>query len=217
MTFTVLEMAQRSPEWVAARLGRLTGSRADAMLAKGRKPGEESVGRRNLRVQLTLERLTGRSLERDFTTPDMQHGIDTEAEAFGAYEALSCRLLQRVGFCQHNTLMAGCSPDGVAGDFEGLISIKCPKSATHLETLRSRTIPTDYLRQIMHELWITKARWADYFSYDGRFPEPLRAVLIRVDARAVDLDGYETAALAFLKEVDAEYAELEAMMHKAVA
>jgi hypothetical protein len=56
VSFTVVMAEQRSPEWFAARLGRLTGSRAADMLATI-KSGE-AAARRDLRVQLVVERLT---------------------------------------------------------------------------------------------------------------------------------------------------------------
>lgn len=217
MSFQIINCQQRSPEWFAARLGRLTGSGANAMLSKG-KGSDEAAGRRNLRTRLVLERLTGTSQEDDFTTRDIQHGIDTEFDAVGAYEAHSGQIVERVGFLQHPTLMTGCSPDGVIGDFEGLVSIKCPKSATHLDALETRTVPTDYLRQITHELWITGAQWCDYFSFDNRFaPESLQALRIRVEASTLKLDAYEKELLTFLREVDDKLASVLALAKKAEA
>lgn len=202
MNFTILDMPQRSPEWYQARLGRLTGSAANDMLTTI-KSGE-AAARRNLRVRLMLERITGTAQEKDFQSADMLHGIETEADALAAYEARTGTLIDRVGFCQHNTLMVGCSPDAHVDDFTGLVSVKCPKQATHLETLKTRTVPTEYLRQIQHELWVTGAQWCDFLSYDPRFPEHLQTFLLRVPRESVNIAGYEALALAFLAEVDAE-------------
>src|SRR5437879_4169734 len=117
--FTVVTAEQRSDEWHRARLGRLTGSRAADMLATV-KSGE-AASRRNLRTQLVLERLTGRVQETGFVSAAMQQGIDREADAYAAYEALTGQHLVRTGFLRHDTLMVGCSLDGHAGDFESLI------------------------------------------------------------------------------------------------
>ena len=202
MTFTVLKMDQRSPEWIAVRLGRLTASRAADMLSTI-KHGE-AASRRNLRVQLVLERITGRSHERGFQSQAMQHGIDREAEARGAYEAMAGHLLQNTGFVSASDLMVGCSLDGHVGDFEGLIEIKCPLSATHLDYLKTGVVPGEYLKQITHGLWITGAQWCDWMSYDPAFPEPLRAKLVRVTRDEAEIAAYEQAALAFLAEVETE-------------
>lgn len=210
MNYTILNCEQRSDEWRAARLGKLTGSCADAMLTTI-KSGE-SAARRNLRTRLVLERLTNRSQESDFMSADMVHGIDTEPEARAAYEALTGNLVEGVGFLQHTDLMAGCSPDGLIGDCEGLVSIKCPKSATHLEALRTKKVPLEYLRQITHELWLTGAQWADYLSFDPRFPPELRRVLLRVQAEWIDVKAYEGLVEIFLREVTAECDELRKLM-----
>lgn len=211
MSFTIIDVPQRSPEWYAARLGRLTGSCAADMLATI-KSGE-AAGRRNLRVRLVLERLTGRSQEADFVSTDMQNGIDREAEAFAQYEALSGHVMHRVGFLQHRTLMAGCSPDGVLGDFDGLVSIKCPKPATHLEFLKSRKVPTEYQRQNAHESWISGASFVDFLSYQPEFPPELASCLVRVERADLDIPAYEKAALAFLEEVDTELAAVRTLMN----
>jgi hypothetical protein len=202
--------AQRTPEWVTARLGRLTSSSADAMLANGRG-GAESVQRRNLRIRLVLERLTGRSGERDYVSRAMQDGIDREVDAVSVYEALTGRLLHTTGFVAHDSLMAGCSPDGYLDDFTGIVEIKSPIPATHLDYLRSGTIPTDYLRQIQHALWITGAAWCDWLSYQPDFPEPLQVKLVRVTRDETQIKAYELLVRQFLAECDREYADVDAM------
>jgi hypothetical protein len=198
----VLTTDQRSPEWIAARLGRLTGSRAADMMATI-KTGE-AAGRRNLRVQLVLERLTGVSQENGYVSRDMQYGLDREADAFGAYEALTGQLAQRVGFCAHDDLPAGCSLDGQVDDFAGILEVKCRRSANHLAFLKTGEVPSDARWQVLHNLWISGAPWCDYVSFDDRFPAPLRLKIARVHAADVDLVAYELAVRLFLEEVDRE-------------
>jgi len=193
---------QRSPEWFTARLGKLTGSRAKDMLATIKNG--EAAPRRNLRVQLVLERLTGRSQENGYQSHAMQQGIEREVDAFAVYEGLTGTLLTSSGFLEHDTLMAGCSLDGHVGDFEGLVEIKCPQAATHLDYLKTGTIPGDYYKQITHALWITGAQWCDWLSFNPDFPEPLQVKLVRVVRSEAAIAAYETAATAFLAEVDQE-------------
>jgi YqaJ-like viral recombinase domain len=207
---------QRTPEWRAARLGRLTSSRVDAMLSTTKK-GDEAAGRRNLRVQLVLERLTGASQEDGYVSRDMERGNEIESDAFAAYEAQTGELAMPTGFIAHDDLLAGCSPDGVIGEFAGLIELKCPKSATHLEYLRSKTIPLDYFRQIQHQLWITGAAWCDFVSFDPRFPPPLRLLIERVTRDEAAMKAHELLVRMFLAEVDKELAEIEQMAGVAAA
>lgn len=207
MRFTIIDVPQRSEEWFAARCGRLTGSRAGDMLASI-KSGE-AAARRDYRLQLVCERLTGQPQEDAFVNAAMQRGIDKEADAFSAYEAITGHMVQRSGFLAHVEHRAGCSLDGHLDDYAGILELKVPKSATHLRYLRDGGLPKEHLPQILHNLWITGARYADFMSFDDRFSADLQIHLVRVEAKDLDLQGYETKALAFLAEVEADYAALQ--------
>lgn len=200
--FTIIDAPQRSADWYAARLGRLTGSCAGDMLATI-KSGE-AAARRNLRLRLVLERLTGRSQESDYVSPAMQAGIEREADALAAYEALTGELVRSTGFLAHTDHMAGCSLDGHLGDFAKLVSVKCRQPAAHFEHLRAGKIPADAFAQIRHELWITGAAEHDYFSWNPDFPPDLQARVVTVTRSQAEIPEYEAKALAFLEEVNRE-------------
>lgn len=207
--FTVIDAEQRSAEWFAARLGRLTGSRAADMLARI-KVGE-AAARRDYRLQLVCERLTGQLQEDGFVNAAMQRGIDLEPVAFAAYEGATGQMVSRTGFLAHTAHMAGCSLDGHVGDFEGLIELKCPKSATHLRYLRSGGVPAEHLPQLLHNLWVTGAAWADFVSFDDRFPPNLQLFRVRLERDARAIAEYEAKALAFLAEVELDVAQVRTM------
>ena len=200
---------QRTPEWYAARVGMFTASSASDMLAKI-KTGE-AAARRDLRMRLVLERVTGCAQESPYINAEMQRGIDKEPEAVAAYEALTGNLVRPVGFVAHDTLKAGCSPDGIVGDYEGVVELKCPKSATHLNYLRGGVMPSDYFGQIVHALWITGAKWADFLSFDDRFPDPLQVFYVRVERDEQQIQSYELLARMFLAEIDKEVEEVTAL------
>jgi predicted phage-related endonuclease len=202
VNFTLHTMPQRSAEWYAMRAGRVTGSRACDMVAKVQKG--EAAARRDLRVQLVVERLTGQCQDDTFVNAAMQRGIDREADAFRAYEAMTGRIVRRTGFLAHNELMAGCSVDGDVDNFKGCVELKCPKSATHLLYLRTDKVPTSYLPQVQHALWISGAEWCDFVSFDDRFPRGLQVFCKRVLRKDVDLAAYELNLRCFLTEVDKE-------------
>lgn len=206
MSFTVLQAPQRSEAWFRARLGRLTGTSAAAMLAK-----PTTATYQNLRIRLVTERLTGTPQEDDFTNDAMAWGVAHEDEARIAYELATGVQVLESGFLAHDTLMAGCSLDGHVGDMVGVIEIKAPfKTARHVATVRGG-IPSDYLPQITHNLWISGAVWCDYVSYDPRLPERLRLSVHRVQASGLKLPDYAKAAEAFLRDVDTELAALQTM------
>jgi hypothetical protein len=240
MGFTVLDVEQRSDEWIAARLGRLTGSLAADMVSlpahikrQAEKPPAEkkattkakaqpaktmeTAARRNLRVRLMIERLTLRSFESTYASPAMRQGVEREAAALRAYEAMTGRLVRRSGFLQHDSLMAGVSLDGHLGAFDATVEAKSPIPATHLEYLKTGKVPEDYEAQLLHGLWITGAREAHFLSYQPDFPDPLRTLLVVVKRDEKAIAAYEAKARAFLAEVDTELAAIATMLDTAAA
>jgi hypothetical protein len=199
-----LDVVQGTDAWLAARVGRLTGSRAPDMLAT-LKNGGEAAARRDLRLQLAVERLTGRPADDRYVSREMQHGIDTEAAARAAYEAHTGNLVEPVGFIQHGELLAGCSPDGLVGD-DGLVELKAPKSTTHFGYVRGGCVPSAYVGQLLHNLWISGRSWCDFVSYDDRFPPPLQLFVVRFAPTADVMAAYVAVAERFLVEVEAETA-----------
>lgn len=195
----IIACAQRSDEWRALRLGKLTGSRVGDAFATIKKG--ESASRRNLRLQLVLERITGRSQENGYVSADMERGTLLEDDARAAYEAETGIVVQSVGFVEHDSLLTGCSPDGLPHD--GLIEIKVPKAATHLEYLRGG-LPEEYRLQIIHGLWLTGAIWGDFVSYSDQFPAPLQLKITRLYASDIDLTAHELNVRLFLDEVEKE-------------
>lgn len=217
MSVTIVTCEQRSPEWYAARCGRLTSSRVDEMLTNPRKGATESITRRDLRIEIACERLTGfpHDTGNGFRSDEMRRGMEKEPDAIRAYEAATGLIVKHTGFLQHDTLPVGCSLDGHVGDFTGIVEVKCPKMATHYEYLREKAVPTEYLRQITHHLWISGAQWADFVSYDDRFPLALRLLRIRVHRADVDLKAYELAVSLFLAEIDRECGAILGLIQKA--
>lgn len=202
---------------MSSRLGRVTGSVASDMLSKPKSGKGESAGRRNLRVRLALERITGRSLESSFQSKAMLQGIEREADAALHYEALTGRFLSTTGFLRHDSLMAGCSLDGHVGDFEGIVEAKSPIPATHLDYIRTGRIPGDYYSQVIHNLFISGAAWCDWISFNPDFPEPLQLKLVRVWRDEREMVSYQLALALFISEVDAEVKSVEEMARKAAA
>lgn len=201
--FVVLDCEQRSEAWRQARAGRATASRgADVLDVK--KDGTEGARRRDYRLQLALERITGQPQESGYVNDEMRRGTDLEPLALAAYEALTGNLAVHTGFLSHRDLMAGCSLDGHVGDFDVLVSLKCPKSATHLKNLRDARVPSDYIGQMLHELFITGAAEYHFLSFDDRFPEGLQTALVRVKRDDQAVGEYERQLVKFLAEVQNE-------------
>lgn len=207
MRYMVSNAAQRTPEWHQARLGKATGSRA-ADITATIKSGE-AAARRNYRVQLVTERLTGACAEECYVSKEMQDGIDNEPFARMEYEIATGEIVQEAGFTYLPNIAAGCSVDGFIGD-EGIFEAKCPKSATHVSYLLAARLPPEYVPQVKHNLWITGCEFCDFASFDPRMPKELRLFKVRVYRNELDIAGYEAELLKFLGEVDALELQLRA-------
>ena len=196
---------QRSDQWFAARIGKVTASRVADVLAKT-KTGY-SATRDNYMAQLVCERLTGEKGE-SFTNAAMQHGTDTEPLARAAYESLKDVLVDEVGFVPHPSIkMAGASPDGLVGD-DGLIEIKCPNTATHIDTLLNQSVPTKYFTQMQFQMACTGRKWCDFVSFDNRLPEELQLFVKRVPRDETYIKLMEAEIVQFIAELDEKIAKL---------
>lgn len=199
------EIIQGSPEWHAMRLGKVTASRVADVIAKT-KSGY-AASRANYMAQLIAERLTGTPAE-TYTNAAMQHGTETEPEARAAYEFYQGATVEEVAFVAHPKIdQAGCSPDGLVGS-EGLVEIKCPNTATHLETLLGQSVPGKYDAQMQFQMACTGRAWCDFVSYDPRMPENMRIFVKRVARDDKRIKEIEEEIAGFLLEMAVKLASL---------
>ena len=190
-------MEQRTEEWFVARLGKVTASRVADVLAKI-KTGE-SASRKNYKMELVVQRLTNKQGE-SFTNAAMEWGTEQEPFARMAYEAHTGTFVKEEGFVDHPTIEGfGCSPDGIVG--EGLIEIKCPNTANHIETVLENKVPSKYIPQMQCQMACTGAKWCDFVSFDPRVPEDLQLFVVRVERDQEYIDAMEVEVKQFLSEV----------------
>lgn len=202
------DVPQGSEAWKALRLGRVTASRVQDIIA--RTKSGYSASRANYKAALVLERMTGVAQD-TFQTPAMLHGIETEPYACEAYcQHMLCTVTE-VGFVEHpHIVMSGASPDRLVGD-DGLIEVKCPQPAAHLDTLLSGSVPEKYLTQICWQFaCLPERRWADFVSYSPAFPEPMRLFIQRVPRDDALIAALEQEVEGFLEEVEETVAKLRA-------
>jgi len=170
-------MEQHSEEWFAARRGKITASRIADVCARTRTGWGAS--RSNYAAELICERLTDTTAGR-FTNAAMQWGTDTEPQARAAYEFLTDNTVELVGFVDHPIIaMTGASPDGLIGS-DGMLEIKCPNTATHINTLISETVDGKYMKQMQWQMACAKRAWCDFVSFDPRMPEEMQLWQYRV-------------------------------------
>ena len=202
-------MEQRSEDWFQARLGKVTASRVADVIAKT-KTGY-SASRENYMAQLVVERLTNTQAE-SFTNAAMQWGTDQEPFARAAYELKMGVMVDETGLVDHPTIpMAGASPDGLVGE-DGLVEIKCPNTATHIDTLLTQTVPAKYITQMQFQMACTGRQWCDFVSFDPRMPQKAQIFIKRVLRDDSFIREIESEIKKFLAEVSAKVDQLNKLI-----
>jgi putative phage-type endonuclease len=195
------DLIQGSDAWLASRVGKVTASRMADLMARTKSGWGAS--RANYLAELLCERLTGVQGER-FVNAAMAHGTATEPFARQAYTDRTGVDVFEVGFIDHPEIaMSGASPDGYVGR-DGLLEIKCPNTATHLDTLLSGVVPEKYVLQMHWQMACAGRAWCDFVSYDPRCPEHLRLFMRRIERDTSLVLQLEAEVSTFLAELDAK-------------
>jgi len=194
-------MEQRSEEWFAARCGKATASKISDIIAKTKSGW--GAGRKNYAALLIAERLTEKVAD-GFSNAAMQWGTDTEPQARAAYSFYTDNEVVDLAFVDHPTIeMSGASPDGLVNN-DGLVEIKCPNTATHLDTLLDQKIPKKYKTQMFWQMACTDRQWCDFVSYDPRLPENMAMVVIRLERDDELIKELEKDVTYFLDEISSK-------------
>ena len=193
---------QGSEAWMQLRSGKVTASKVSDVMS-----AITTAGYRNYLADLVVERLTGNKTE-SFTNAAMQWGVDQEPIARAEYEVKTGNFVDQVAFVDHPTIVNfGCSPDGLVGD-DGLIEIKCPNTATHIDYVMQDKVPTKYIPQIQCQLAVTGRKWCDFVSFDNRLPAELQLFVKRVPRDNMYIRLMEEEIVKFLNELDIKIAQL---------
>lgn len=158
-------MQQGSPEWLAIKAGKISGSRFRAVLDLNKRNGQPNKPRRDLVAELVRELETGvlTSIE---PNEYMAHGTRCEPMACALYEWERDVVVEHAAWIPHPTIeYVGFSPDGLVGD-DGMIEIKSPAlEPRHLRTVESGKCPDDYMPQVQGGLFVTGRQWCDFASF----------------------------------------------------
>ena len=199
---------QGTDEWRAQRLGKVTASRVHDIM-----PGKRGykAARKNYMAELAIERLTGEPQDNGVNTAAMQWGTDNEPFARSEYEVVNDVMIQEVGFIDHPEIPNfGASPDGLVGE-DGAIEIKCPNSATHIETLFTGKVKPEYFYQMHTVIMCTGRQWCDFFSFDPRMSDNLCRYQQRFYRDEVVAAEIKIEVEKFLEELNIMVKKLEEM------
>lgn len=195
-------MLQRSPEWFAARCGKVTASRLYDVMT--RTKSGYAASRQNYMAELICQRLTGKP-EEGFTNAAMMRGTEVEPVAREMYALNEFdAVISEVGLIDHPTIAGfAASPDGLVND-DGLIEIKCPNTWTHLQTLKTGVPKRQYLLQMHAQMMCTGRKWCDFVSFDDRLPPELAYFKTRINFDEVLAEEIEQEVVKFLTELETE-------------
>jgi len=185
----ILTMPQGSPEWLAARLGRVTMSELKALLVNGKGPGGLGTGAITYMHQLIGERMTGELAEPFQGNAHTKRGQELESVARSLYRDMTgAPKPQEV--CLILNYDVGYSPDSLIGR-NGLLEIKTKLPKFQIEVLLSGEIPDEHVPQCQGGLWVSEREWIDFVSYWPGMPLFVKRAyrdeaLIRTIAERVD-------------------------------
>jgi putative phage-type endonuclease len=194
---------QHSPEWYAARIGMVTASKVKDAIVKRKRGEGDLVARRNLKLQMLAEILTGRTTDH-YVSQAMDWGVEQEPRARAEYEIRTGYSVEPLGLVLHPELSrAAASPDGFIPK-NGLLEIKCPETYTHLEYMAEGVIPVDYLDQMDWQMACagSEIEWCDFVSYDPRLKDDLQLFIVRRERNGKRIAEMEGLVMEFLEELN---------------
>lgn len=189
----IIDCEQGSPEWFQARLGLVTASEFQTVMAKG-KGGADSKTRRTYMLKLIGEILTGQPQER-YSNHHMERGKVMEEEARSYYAFINDVEPIRVGFMKRGRV--GCSPDSMISN-DGMHEAKTKLPHLHIDVLLANELPPEHKAQCQGGLWVAEREWIDFQSYWPRLPPFIK----RVYRDEAYIKTIEQAVKDFLEEMD---------------
>ena len=174
------EVIQGSDEWFKVRMGKITASKLSDLMKKT-KYGESTYKTR-LRMELAIERITGKSASPNFMNQAMHDGIEREPDARTLFEAMTGKEVALCGSFDHPEIVnTSASPDGLLRGENAVLEIKCPTHVTHARNLLSETMPKNYQYQVQWQMACTESDYAYFASYHPDFPPELRLKWVKVE------------------------------------
>lgn len=208
-------------EWKEARRGLVTASRFGDVMTEPRSKAAKDAGQmsdtaRGYLMELVASEITGED-KVGGRSAAMDRGVDKEADAIDAYAAQRFITVAEGRLLLRPMERIAATPDGfVEEDDEGhgIIEVKCPESKRHLQTWLDRTLPEEYVEQVLGQLWISGRAWCDFISFDDRFPRPMQTVVIRVRAadHLEEIAALEEKVCAYARKMREQVASIRAFL-----
>ena len=197
---------QGTKEWKAARVGRITASRAKDARDRTAK-GQMTAKALNYARDKARERCGGKAPEL-FVNAAMREGTEQEPLARMHYEADTGRLIEEMGFAYTEDGRFGVSVDGLIG-VDGVWECKTMVSSETLFTAMVDGDVSAYIDQCNFALWLLGRKWVDLSLWCADL-QLLHT--IRIERNDDAIEALEADMLAFDKLVKQYEAALRARM-----
>jgi putative phage-type endonuclease len=188
---------QRSQEWLDERVGFITGSRLNDVLAK-----KETAARKNYLLQLAIERINKKPAEPMFINDAMQRGIDKEDEAVICFEVNQGVFTEKCSFIKSKDIPRfGASPDRLIGN-DAILECKVPNTLTHMNYIIDNKLPTKYKAQVYGQMLVTERDRGYFMSWDDRTVEGMELFVVEFKKDNEYMDNLVKEITLFNKEVE---------------
>ena len=171
-----IKVTQGTDEWFELRIGKITGSNFNNIM-KSAKQRELPFNKTQLTYLYSVcaEMFTGVD-EDDFKSKWMYRGSELEVFARKAYAMKHLTTVKECGFYTDD-IAVGVSPDGVIGDNDKVLEIKCPKASTHVKyMLNPEELFEAYKWQMIGECYATGINDGVIISYHPDFPDDKKII-----------------------------------------
>jgi hypothetical protein len=201
-----MEQLQRTPEWMEQRKYKFTSSCVHKLLTEpklkaDKDAGELSATAKSYILEKIVQEIGGFLPE--FTSKEMQWGIDNEDDAKLWYQTITGNKVADVQFCEVNEFYGGSpdsavidtmlSPKGEEGFINGALEIKCPyNSVNHLKHCLINSAEyfkakhPEYYWQCLSHMVTLKVEWCDFVSYDPRINHDIGFFRFRLEKNEQD-------------------------------
>jgi putative phage-type endonuclease len=151
-------MEQRTPEWFAARAGRVTASNAGALLGLSPHTSEADGFRRLVRSM--------HGFDSEFVgNVATEYGTFHEDGALAEYKMETGNDVEPLAFATHSDWL-GALPDGMINE-DGMLEIKCPfgQRKTDPPAFKSIDDQPHYYAKMQIQMLCTGREWCDFFQW----------------------------------------------------
>jgi len=197
------DIEQNSVDWHLIRAGKVTASRASALVTPlGKIKTGDAV--ETLLNQMLAETWIGGNLPVMGGSFDTEQGSIVENAARNAFAFQTDKEVKQVAFIESDCGRFGCSPDGVVVGENAGVEIKALRMENHVGYLREGIIPDSYIVQIQFSLFVTGWPLWYFVSYRSGFP----TLILKAEPDARVQSAIKTALESFWTRHDAELSKL---------